>query len=249
MADYPIAFSAPMILALLAGRKTVTRRVLTPQPAPDFIEAAIGREELTFRPAFLFGGPTHQMLRRLPRPGSRLWVRESYFQYGHWEPIEGARTKGGRQKWGFIPDLPQILFDPPQAYRKGMHSADSATPAWHKRLGRFMPRNASRMTLIVTDVRVERLQDITHDDAMAEGILRHEVEGGATLRDLDTDEVQQLTVLKWSGAPGLPKRGMERRAFQDLWESINGAESWAENPFVAAYSFRMERRNIDEEAR
>ena len=249
MADHPIAFSAPMIEALLAGRKTVTRRMLNPQPEPDFIEAEISQESLTFRPAFLFGGPTHQMLRRLPLPGSRMWVRESYFQYGHWEPTEGARTKGGRQKWGFVADRPDILFDAPAQYRKGMHHADPATSAWHKRLGRFMPRKASRMTLVVTGVRIERLQAIDHDDARAEGILRHVVEGGATLRNLETDEVQSLTVLKWSGAADLPKRGMERRAFQDLWESINGPDSWKANPFVAAYSFRVERRNIDEEAR
>jgi hypothetical protein len=162
----------------------------------------------------------------------RLWVRESYFQRGHWQPVEGVKTKGGRQKWAFVPADGQISFDAPAEYRKGRHTADPETVAWHKRLGRFMPRCASRLTLTVTDVRVERLQNISEADARAEGL-----------------QYQMDWLPQWRGADQLPWRSeFPRDAFRDLWDSINGnrkGASWTDNPWVVAISFAAAQRNID----
>jgi hypothetical protein len=230
MADRPILFSAPMVRALLDGRKTQTRRLLGQFDVfrrDDGSEAPVSCLQIEGEPLPRVTIGNVVTLKTLKAAvGDRMWVRESYFQYGHWEPIDGARTKGGRQKWGFVPDLPQILFDPPQAYRKGMHSAAPATPAWHKRLGRFMPRKASRMTLIVTDVRVQRLQEISEEDARAEGA-----------------ELDQALL-----AGGL--KATYRGGFARIWAGIhephpNNPTSWGNNPWVAAYSFTVEHRNID----
>jgi hypothetical protein len=114
-----------------------------------------------------------------------------------------------------------------------MHSADPATPAWHKRLGRFMPRAASRMTLLVTEVRVQRLQDCSEEDAIAEGIER------APWRS-----DKWLNYLHQSGAFIDPVK-----SYSSLWDSINGAGAWEQNPWIVAYSFEVEHRNIDAHAR
>lgn len=248
MRDHPIPFSAPMIDALLAGRKTQTRRLVKPQPLgvasirvsgigvaayhyfDDRGERLVAVNVKTRREIWEYRPPAQVR--------DHLWVRESYFQFGHWEPIAGALTKGGRQKWGFVADRSEILFDAPAQFRRGMHHADPGTPAWHKRLGRFMPRKASRLTLTVTDVRVQRLKDIDEADALAEGAIR----------------------LPCSVPPGSPEQWMfhhgqelglyegfvtARSSFRHLWNSINGESAWAADPWIVAYTFTVQRGNID----
>lgn len=217
-----------MVAALRAGSKSQTRRVITHRGRVSLFDGS-------WSDGYVLD-PGNQAWRDREIgvvKGDRLWARESYFQFGHWAPIEGARTKGGKQKWGFVADRPDILFDAPAEYRKGMHSADPATPAWHKRLGRFMPRAASRMTLLVTEVRVQRLQDCSEEDAIAEGIER------APWRS-----DKWLNYLHQSGAFIDPVK-----SYSSLWDSINGAGAWEQNPWIVAYSFEVEHRNIDAHAR
>jgi len=141
--------------------------------------------------------------------GDLLWVREEHYRYGHWEEVPGVRTKGGRQKWKFVADTDEVVYEPPVSFRKGRHHKDSHTTAWHKRLARFMPRWASRITLEVVSVRVERLNDCSREDAIAEGI------------DID---------------PELPAD--PRDTYRSLWESINGPGSWDANPWVWVVGFK-----------
>lgn len=229
MADRPILFSHPMVLALLDGRKTQTRRLCTwannpNSPVLSYIVACdepgwFGDEEGEVQ---FFSGYA---------PGDRLWVRESYYQRGHWEPVEGTRTKGGRQKWAFVPADYFYTFDEPAEYRKGRHHKDPATVAWHKRLGRFMPRSFSRLTLTVTDVRVERLQDISEADAIAEGIEHVTItNSGHFYRNFQN--------------PDCPL--MAYGAYRSLWDSINGDGAWEANPWVTAISFSIRHGNIDQ---
>ncbi|MBS9476180.1 hypothetical protein [Ancylobacter radicis] len=222
MADRPILFSAPMVRALLAGTKTQTRRL---NGVPAIEQTSTGWWHVKGRAGGTLcrdEADVGELAKDyLPiQPGDRLWVRESYFQRGRWEPVHGAVTrKGGRQKWRFVPDDDVIQFEAPPIYRKGRHPDDLATPAWHKRLGRFMPRAASRLTLIVTDVRVQRVRDITLGDICAEGLASS---------IYDFKPVQ---------------RGFD--AWLELWDSINGAGSWDANPWVAAYTFVVHQQNID----
>jgi hypothetical protein len=145
-----ILFSGPMVRALLAGAKTQTRRALrSPQDA-----AARHR----------FG-----------QPGDRLWVRETFYAFGRWETRFNAGKQ--REEWYSV----DMTRKQGLAYR---YEADldagaipharreaGAAPTWHKRPALFMPRVASRILLRVVEVRVERLQDISAGDAVAEGIL------------------------------------------------------------------------------
>lgn len=242
----PILFSSAMVRALLNGTKTQTRRIVKPQPERyDFgygcIDDAFMPPQITN--GFLAVGVTTMLtdhfayLKHLPYGGTgdRLWVREEHFRFGHWESVTGKRTKGGRQKWAFVADSADFRFEAPPAFRKGRHHKDPATPAWHKRLARFMPRRLSRITLELTAVRVERLNDISESDAQAEGVeqlfvgdpSRAEAATGIW-RDYHHDE-----------------KGQARFAFPDakasyasLWESINGAGSWSLNPYVWVLEFK-----------
>lgn len=224
MVDRPITFSAPMVAALRVGTKTQTRRTITPRGRNSLFDGSWSDSYVL--------DPGNQAWRDREIgvvKGDRLWVRESYFQFGHWAPIPGAQTKGGRQKWGFVADRPEILFDAPAEYRKGMHSADPATQSWHKRLGRFMPRSASRMTLLVTEVRVQRLQDCSEEDAIAEGYPPAEQRATSGVA-----EIRDAYPIAW---------------YAWLWDAINGAGAWEQNPWIVAYSFAVEDRNIDAPAR
>lgn len=171
MKERPILFSAPMVRALLAGTKTQTRRVVKPQPETADVEN---------RRIVPYIGAGDRLARELRcpygGPGDHLWVREDHYRYGHWEPLPGVRTKTGRMKWRFVAETDEIRFDPPASFRKGRHTKDPETPAWHKRLGRFMPRAFSRLTLELTEVRVERVQDMSEADAIAEGWMHPEIE-------------------------------------------------------------------------
>lgn len=220
MTDIPILFSGPMVEALLHGRKTKTRRVLKPR-GPNVLAGLyknIGREFVPI-PRFILG--------------DRLWVRETYFQRGHWEPVDGKRTEGGRQKWAFVPADAIVSFEEPGEFRKGRHHHDPATIAWHKRIGRFMPRRASRITLTVTDVRVERLQDISSDDCIGEGVT---IDPAILISGLN------------GHCPLQQRRHYHEthvEAFRTLWTSINGPGSWEANPWVVVIGFSVSEKNID----
>lgn len=132
MKERPILFSAPMVRAILDGRKTQTRRV---------VKLRNGQYMPPSEKADINGW--RQMLRNCPygQPGDRLWVRETHF--------DAKRLNEGR-----------ILYR-----ADGDVSRFGWTPSIH------MPRSASRITLEVTGVRVERLQDISEADAVAEGVV------------------------------------------------------------------------------
>lgn len=187
-----ILFSGAMVRALLDGTKSQTRRALRPQPE---------------------GGCEPGMARnRFGLAGDRLWVRETYFAFGHWE----TRPKAGKagDEWYFV-DRTRTSG---QRYRYALDEPGGADPLagrvagdlprWHRRPALFMPRAASRILLEIVGVRIERLREISADDALAEGI----------------------GVLGADGDPVL--------AYRSVWERINGAGSWDADPWVWAVEFR-----------
>ncbi len=192
MTDRPILFSAPMVRAILADRKTQTRRVMRTNHVGyrSFLRWD-GRPHTRAMMACSNGDPGRPESsvfcedNRIGVPGDRLWVRETF-----------------------------CLRDPDHHPERGYWYAatdDVDNPRWTPSI--FMPRRASRLTLAVTAVRVERLQAITEEDARAEGVA---VDPAALA----------------SGAT-------HRQAFADLWDSLNGKRApWASDPWVWRIEFR-----------
>jgi hypothetical protein len=205
MRERPILFSGPMVKALLAGTKTQTRRVVKPQPPADtdylIVNEDPGGEGSLCISKWEGGefGPGVDPWRRCPygQPGDRLWVRESFH-------INSARC------WA----APKTL-NPSDPERAAYYAADweRSAPPWKPSI--HMPRWASRLLLEVVEVRAERLQSITEEDAQSEGI-------------------QPATHLG-------PCRVMvhARKGFRHLWDEINGKRApWESNPWVWALTFK-----------
>jgi len=212
--DKPIIFSGPMVRALLEGRKTQTRRLIKPQPYT--VEGVVFTWEGP-KSAFLCGPQAvvpnlrdHGAIRFAP--GDRLYVREAHALV----PSSAYRMS---------PGVPYAVNDEDGSqacvYREGWERSQPGT-GWRPSI--HMPRWASRLTLTVTEVRVQRLQEITWDDAVAEGCA------GVLGPDPDFPD-------EWDAAPD--------EQFRDLWNSLHGPVAWDANPWVVAVSFTVEQRNID----
>jgi len=283
--ERPILFSAPMVRAILEGRKTMTRRIIKPQPNIDpqtgdwlwvdtgeiqrvrplseyadfkaahcpygrpgdknwtagpipcdgwyYVRDFIGNEpeSLVYLRQFemdgelcitwcrnenddveaieMDGGPTTETI-QWKRPGERLWVRET---------------------WAYNPLL---LFQvQPFLYRATDNDGALVWPdgtgqnRWRPSI--HMPRAASRIMLEITGVRVERLQDISERGAIAEGVQHkcyENAEGSFLVGDPDTEKFLGQSI------------GDYKTAFKSLWQSINGPESWQENPWVWVLDFK-----------
>ncbi|MGX5719870.1 hypothetical protein [Shinella zoogloeoides] len=228
MADRPILFSGPMVRAILDDRKTQTRRTLNPQP-DDIIEGQI--------PARL----------RIA-VGDRLWVRESWwiatmYSYGttpggcEIDPPPLAYRRRDPVHYaadGNPPNVGNRTYGP-EGLRGGSFAAPDPYAVWLKKPSIHMPRWASRLTLTVTNVRVERLQDCSEADAIAEGIERHK--SGWMPCSTAFYDGDGVTPANYHADP--------RISYMQLWDRINGRGAWDANPWVAAYTFTVERRNID----
>lgn len=222
MADRPILFSAPMIRALLDGRKTQTRRVLKPQPIvePNGAWRWEGRNG-----GFVGAMGTHvddgfpESAKDFSRfqPGDRLWVKETY---------SGPHRMGDIPPRDWSHDLP-IHYWADSNPKSGDWGRPK--PSIH------MPRWASRLTLVVTDVRVERLQDISEADAIAEGVRRNPHGNG----DQWIDYPEGSSAVGWIDP---------RDSFRSLWDGLNAARGfgWGANPWVVALTFTVHRCNIDQ---
>ena len=203
MKERPILFSGPMVRAILDGRKTQTRRIMKPQPTYDgFWWSHKGYScggEKQFRDGLpLFVGCPYGKV------GDRLWVRETCCSDG-WSVhylADNDHREFGETRYDDVIKL--------HHYSGGF---SRQVPSIH------MPRWASRITLEITGVRVERLNEISEADAYSEGVT---ITSGQSFAS--------------NGNPEL--RNEARCAFQSLWNSINGPESWAANPWVWAVEFK-----------
>ncbi len=203
MKERPILFSATMVHALLNGTKTQTRRVVkkSDQWPINTVKAvmletrgtamAVDAHRCTYGPEI-----------KCPygQPGDRLWVRETFqgpFSWGVWDG-KFAYKSDPENLW------PENIRSPNAAFWK---------PSIH------MPRKASRITLDVTGVRVERLNNISGNDAQAEGIVPA---GDGNWHLADTRHYMDHPI----------------ESYASLWEYINGAGSWAANPWVWVIEFK-----------
>lgn len=188
MKDRPILFSAPMVRAILAGTKTQTRReVKWKGLKPGLNLGFSGLRAVKNMGGFSLESDTRTSVEDRSavtpcpygQPGDRLWVRETFFAWGRWETRYSA--KKGRDEWHFV----DMTLECGKAYEYpatggqpqpmgGARHRGGTTPTWWKRPAIHMPRAASRITLEITSVRVERLQEISDMDALAEGVDREQ---------------------------------------------------------------------------
>lgn len=224
MADRPILFSGPMVRALLEGRKTQTRRIITPQPFSHMPGMWRWEGKISGGQG-LFQASEDSMKERLRahavriRPGDRLWVRET---------LRANSNDQGARWYGYAADGKDVW--PQTEWTKDRDNIVSI----------HMPRWASRLTLLVTDVRVQRVQEISDEDAEAEGCPDCELCGGVGWLNNNPDGGEQCM------ARGCGDAYVDQ--FRDLWDSINGKRpgcAWADNPWIVAISFDVIRQNID----
>lgn len=227
MSEKPILFSAPMVRAILDGTKTQIRRVVKPQPkddiAPHQFPNGFGwRSGLSHK----YGSHTAHFC-PYGETGDLLWVRETWATVNsECGPGFAYRADGCFHQPEYDgPDFgagPSFNYDKyPGSYTMWYTDLLDGVPCHNWTPSIHMPRWASRITLKVTDVRVQRLQDISEEDAMAEG----------------------ARMQKSCNIPGPFDNGLNffTYGFKSLWNSINGAGSWDLNPWVYAITFeRME---------
>lgn len=200
MKERPILFSAPMVRSILSGAKTQTRRVFKLPRGCSWFAAHGGESAGMVQDD---DGPAwwHVDEQRCPygQPGDRLWVRETWREWSD-------------AAWHYAADG-TVLPRHRDSELSGV-IAQRAPFTWESYRWRpsiHMPRWASRILLEITDVRVERLQDISRGDAMAEGCPFSNMQAGPDPRG-------------W---------------FAGIWSQINGPDSWAANPWVWVIEFRM----------
>lgn len=234
----PILFNAAMVKAILDGRKTQTRRVVKfpkwlsfdgEQPA-EIPFQGVGYQDT--RPVKAYDVTNHCKC-PFGTVGDRLWVRETFcvLERHHWHDLTKPRDAiieyafNRRNACAYCADIVP-----------GSESDDIRKQYGYKwRPSIHMPSWASRITLEITGVRVERLQGISETDATAEG-----VESKCLTQDAMAYDVMHKNYLTGSFDISLPQY-----SFESLWRSINGPDSWAANPWVWVVEFqRVEQEKV-----
>lgn len=282
MTDRPIQFSAPMVKALIAGRKTQTRRVITnarvfatPESraftlsGADMVRALqnasrfrrLGEDSWFWESdAFEWQTPnirTGWMAHFGYAPGDRLWARENWRTFVSldstkpidvWSPEQGRGAGIAYEAGGGL----SITKQEPHEWLYHAEREDVA-PFGKLRPGMFMPRWASRLTLTVTDVRVERLQDISEKDATAEGIVYENIIvgcHGSTGVHIEITADRYFNGVADNDDDDGFEQGHESagEAYLALWDHLNRKRGYPSdtNPWVVAVSFDCRLGNIDQ---
>jgi hypothetical protein len=200
MTERPILFSAEMVRAILAGRKTQTRRVI--KPVPTFNGGGTCHDADALQQDYVEPHWVFPKICKYGAPGDTLWVRETWCLK---QPLRFPSVH-------YRADGEHVVLDDGDGFTAVNKDGSEKSP-WRSSI--HMPRWASRITLRITDVRVERLQDISEGDARAEGCPYPPEWAG---RFMDRDE----TAKTW---------------FKSLWNHIHGPDAWQENPWVWVISF------------
>lgn len=214
MKQRPILFSTPMVQAILEGRKTMTRRIIKPQPILFYNgwkwegtrpkakqnSGAMAVFNHTGEPT---GDPCLAWACKYGREGDVLWVRETWCHNAEEEGsflYRATHTEAWDEETGGSPWKPSI----------------------------HMPKSAARIFLQITNVRVERLQDISEEDSKAEGMK-------PTLFHSSTGRYEEITPEHVFYGSAIHKF---RTGFKNLWMKINGEESWKSNHWVWVIDFK-----------
>jgi len=257
--ERPILFSAPMVRAILDGRKTQTRRIMKPQPEEFKFHDGTTQWRWRTRDGDLIAcasGDNPNFYSPYGMPGERLWVRETFWAKhdSEWDEMSGTTIDWGAKIGGDDENhnagidycATPSCMNPPKCANEETVCPHTDTPVpgewwlsppnnwngeddyhgcgewvflpwdkpWSKKASIYMPRWASRITLEITDVRVQRVQDISPADCIAEGISKRP-----------------------RSCP-FPWHVYAKEDFQSLWRDIHGKDSWAANPWVWAIAFK-----------
>jgi len=239
MKEIPILFSTPMIQAILEGRKTQTRRIINPQPS-TFITALSWKKFVSHCPENVSEDDHVKTFfndkSRFGRAGDLLWVRETW-QLKGWDFEEGtmnvryatgetlsciAHDPNEDSSWlmdkvDWLEDRGYIKPDPTNNEMFVFTKRQPFYPSIH------MPKEAARIWLQVESIRVERLQDISEEDAKAEGMEK--MDNSPFPYKLYSCNTASCVDAK--------------TAFKFLWQDINGDGSWADNPWIWVISFKV----------
>lgn len=218
-----------MVRALLAGTKTQTRRLLwNPEyygcptgDCPHMTQAECNVAMAALSPKEANGYAS----------GDRLYVRENWTIDPNGQEADGSIYG----KYQATPEHGQVRFAPPQVWKVPRNAMNGGwVPCIH------MPRWASRLWLDVTEVRVQRLQDISEEDCIAEGIERSTEYPNLWHRGPLKGDQNNVSV---TGFPTL--------AYRSIWEALHTkpGERWEDNPWIVAVSFTVHHGNVDEAAR
>lgn len=206
----PILFSTEMVRAILDGRKTQTRRIVKPQPDDDGLwndtdfPRSLQSELKGWNGVVEKTGESKEFRCIYGKVDDILWVRETFnYEYPSLKPYYKASPE----------TLPDYLKELSEKY-------GSKHLEWKPSI--FMPREACRIELRITNVKVERLQSISEEDARREGVKY----------DLTLEFNQYLNYEK-----GIYQCQTAVESFKTLWLEINGEKSWSENPFVWVITF------------
>ncbi len=225
MKERPILFSTPMVQAILNGSKKMTRRLINPQPIVDEDSGYVYYKNYQIDIHRFPLSEDMPNLCKYGKVGDVLWVRESFCLTQPYNPETyyfGYVAGGHSQK--------------PASEKYDYSTPDVVKPSIH------MPREACRLLLAITDVRVQRLHDISEEDIIAEGI-RIPVNGAGTNRVLlelggKNKAIDFLPAgCLDSGGPKVTQKELLFAHFAELWCSINGRESCDSNPWVWVISF------------
>jgi hypothetical protein len=225
-----------MVKAILENRKSVTRRVIKPQPPTEFEGSKLELVKCEHPDFIRFENKTAMWTHKLPyKPGYILWVRETTYLFGKW--VRNGVTRTGKQKYKFVWDKSKPVIYAADG-KPDYICKDKNEVGYFKRPSIFMPREAARISHNVKNIRVERIQDITAEDARAEGISETDVlkaynaifkhKGGFA----DNVASRELTKLFGTDNEYIYE-------FRNLWNSINAKRGygWDANPFVWVIEF------------
>jgi hypothetical protein len=199
MKQRPILFNTEMVQAILAGRKSQTRRVVKPQPDED----GLARHLVNLAWEDTSG---NQYKCPYGKPGDVLWAREAHLVCHDDRFLEGMDSR--------------VVFKA-SVHNDWYLSLREENPHYKWMPSIHMNKAFARIWLRITDVRVERLQSISMKDAIREGI--ESIDHGARWKNYVQDEISSYV--------------FPRHSFESLWQSINGLDSWNDNPWVWAIEF------------
>lgn len=230
--ERPILFSGEMVRAILEGRKTQTRRIVKNLKAyPDrWVWKTDKYSTMTLPVGEALGSP-------FGKPGDRLWVRETWGWFTpNWDGIEWVPDRPYRRirelKVGKGYADGNLIWRADGEFTWAKEDSMEEVTCWHPSI--HMPRKASRIDLEITNVRVERLQDISEDDAVDEGVS---FESGWE-EPLGEGYTCGSGYLNYQSENDAYEFGTAKESFRSLWNKINGATSWEHNPWVWAIEFK-----------